>query len=309
MTTETPAPTPAPQPQASELQPNAAAPAAAPADGGAPANGEGQEPAETPSQTPEQIAEAERKRHEKNQRFGDLTKERNKAREEAAYWRGVAEAARNGTRPPEPPAPQAPTAPAGPPDPKDTAKYPAGEFDARYAADLAKFELRQEQEAERIRESARSAQEAARAEFEAGVARWQGVVEEAREAGEGFENAEAVLNSTTIPARSMDLITSADNPVHVAEYFGRNPKELRDVLAMPPMRQATLIAKLDHAISVNLAKAKPAATPAQPAPAAPQPSPAAMPTPVNGAGAAASFDPNKASFEEYKAARESGRFV
>lgn len=300
MSTETtPAATPTATPASTpELQPSAApAPAAAtPPDGGAtpaptasqpPVEGQPQPPAPAaPPSDPQQPSRVEK-------RFGDLTKQRNDAQAEAAYWRGVAEG-RGGT----PPAPQpaTPAAPAGPPDHNDAAKYPLGQFDPRYAADLAKHELRAEQEAERKAEAARTAQAETARTLEEGVQRWEGVVEEARNAGQGFENAESVLLARDVPRATMDLIVTAENKLHVAEYFGRKPEAKRALLSLPPIEQARAIGRLDAIISGNLRAAGGAApqSPPPPPPAAPQPSPAPIPTAVQ-SGPASSFNASTAA--------------
>jgi len=298
-----PAAEPVAQPQASELQPSAPAPA----DGGAPQTGEGQATGEQ-QQSDEAAAAAqaaaERKREEKNLRFGDLTKERNKAREEAAYWRGVAEAARNGQAPKEQAAPQAPTAPKGPPDPKD---YPQGQYDPRYTVDLAKHELRAEQEADRERQSTAEREAAVHREMEEGRARVESVIERAASIADenpDLAGAEGVLRLALVPLdrggisrHTADLITTADNPLHVAEYFARKPDDLRGLRSLPPIEQAKYIGKLDAMIGANLKRAasQPAPTPKP----APTPSPAAIPT-APAAGAPLQFNADTASFAEFE---------
>jgi hypothetical protein len=298
VTSETPAPAQpsasAPSTPASEL-PSGAAPAT---DGGAAPEQTQQQ--QTDQQQPVAPAAPEPAQPQQegraNRRFSDLSRERNQALQEAAYWRGVAEAARTGQQPPaQPQATPTPAQPSGPPNPAD---YPGKEYDPRYAADLAKHEIRMEQKAEAERQAEADRQAAENRAIAEGRTRWETVCQTARAAGEGFENAETVLTSRNVPRSTMDLITTSDNPVHVAEYFGRKPDDLRAVLAMPPLEQARAITRLDARISANLDRARaaaPASPPAPtPAPAPQQPSPVAIPTaPL--AGAPPRFNPAQAS--------------
>ncbi len=315
MTTENAAPaaepaTPAP---ASELQPGAAPPV----DGGAAPVVEGEAAPVVDAAPPVETEEEKSKKRERfDKRFSELSRTAREAELKAARLEGELNALRRNAQPSEP-APQAPAAaPLVAPDPKDAAKYPQGEFDARYIADLAKFELRKEMadEAEATKRSEGEA--AARAALAEGKARLDSTIETARAAAEGddgqyFENAPRFLEYAmhSLPTATVDLITESEFPVHVAELLGRD-KGMRDAfLKLNPLGQARYIGGLEAQIRplVKPNGARPASPPPPPPPA-PTPSPAAMPT-APGSGGVAPFDPNKASFDEYKAARESGRFV
>lgn len=302
-TTQTaPAETPAAQPQATELQPQAQAPAL---DGVAEQTGA----PETPEQQPQDVEnEGERsaKRERFDKRFSELTRRAREAELRAAEERGrriaLEDALRLGVKTPGAETAQAPAQPAGPPNPDDFAQ---GRYDPDFAIAMAEFRFEQKLKAEK--EAAATAEREAAEERSAqeGRARWEDVCGQAEQAGQGFENALSVLESRTVPRATMDLITTADNPLHVAEYFGRKPDQLRAVLALTPLEQARHITRLDVAISGNLraSQARPAATPAPVT--APTPSPAAMPTAPAG-GAAAPFDPNKGSMEDFVRWRNGG---
>lgn len=282
-----PAETPAAQPQATELQPQANAPAP---DGVAEQPGA---PAQPPEQPEARLDAPPREEGRANKRFSDLSRERNQAREEAAYWKGVAEAARAGQ--PQPAAQPQAVQPSGPPDPES---FPQGRYDPDYAIAMAEYRFEQKLKTEK--EAAATAErEAAEARtVQEGRARWEGVCEQAERAGQGFENALSVLESRDVRRPTMDLITTAEHPLHVAEYFGRKPDQLRALLDLPIVEQARHIARLDVRISDNI-RASQARQVETPAPVtAPTPSPAAMPTAPAG-GSAAPFDPNKGSMEDF----------
>lgn len=308
--TAAPAAEPVAPSQASELPPSAPAPA----DGGAPQEGEGQAPVEQQQPAPAQASEEEtnKKRERFDKRFSDLSKAAREAEREAAYWRGVAEASRTNGQQQQTPAPQAPAKPAGPPDPKD---YPQGVYDPRYTVDLAKHELRVEQAQERDQQTAAEREAATHREMEEGRNRVESIIERAASVADenpDLANAESVLRLAFVPLdrggisrHTADLITTADNPLHVAEYFGRKPEDLRELRKLPAIEQAKYIGKLDAMIGANLRRAA-----AQPAPAAapkpaPTPSPAAIPTaPV--AGGVAPYDPNKGSMDDFVRWRAGG---
>lgn len=305
-----PAATPTETPAASELQPGAQPQAAqAPADGDA-QQAEGQaQPAEQPQEQPVESEEQKDKKRERfDRRFSDLSKQAREAREEAAYWRGVAEAARRGGQA-EPEPAQAAPAELVAPNPKD---FPQGEYDPKYVAALAKHELRLEQRAEAEAAAKREAEKAAREAFQAGAQRLRQTLDKAEEAADGaqgqyFANAPLVLREAarTLPPAVVDLITEAENPIHVAELIGRgglkdDPLDLGKLKSLSPAQAARKIAKLDAFVTLRLqAQAQPPkpATPPAPPPA-PQPSPAPIPT-VTPTGAAPSIDPNKGSMDDY----------
>lgn len=308
-------------PASTEL-PNGAA--AAPPDGVA-ASAEPAAPEATPAEGEgtEQTAQPQQPSR-KDMRFADLTKERNKAREEAAYWRGIAEAARMGQNAPKPPSSEAP--PAAPADPEpDPAAFAGKEWDPAYLREVARWEGRQE--ARRLAEETKQSQareteaQAAHREFEEGRQRFIEARDiQAREIEEQFPQYAGAVTETLdniarmepprTPGRLIDIVTLAENPAWVAAALATKSGLLQQIAGLSPERRALAIGKIDAQISANLANAqtapRPAPTPAPSAAAAPSnPNPAPTPPPtINGRGAVPSIDPNKANMDDYKRWRE-----
>lgn len=296
----------APQAPASELQPQASTPVA---DGGAEGNAGEVQPQETQQPEGESQEQANKKRERFDRRFSELSRAAREAEIRAARFEGELNALRNLQRPQEP-TPQAPAKPAGPPDPKS---YPQGEFDPRYAADLAKHEIREEQRAEAQRIASEERQAAERAATMQGFERLESTIDRAYEVAQGeqgqyFENAPRFLEyaKANLSRQTVDLITKSEYPVHVAEVLGRDAQRVHDLRAMSVADQAMFIGDLNAQIRARVKPAQPAA---QPAPAAakpaPTPQPAAFPT-APAAGGVAPFDPNKGSMEDFVRWRNGG---
>lgn len=244
-------------------------------------------------------------------RFTEITRERNQAQIEAAEARAEARTLRsileNGGKLPSVPGQpnsQHLAAQNGPPDPTDFERYPLGENDWRFAKDMAKFELRQEQ-------NQAETKKAADAEFEAGRARFIEVVKEAEDISaemEGeTEGAVRLLKTLAQDGRNtplIDQINATDNPVWIAETLARNPKLRAEVFAMNPIQRGIALGRMDGDITRDLNEQ--AAKRAQVAPSTPQPQPT---TQANGRGAGPVFNPEKADTGDYIAARQSGRYV
>jgi len=247
-----------------------------------------------------EVAKANANRERGQRRYSDLTRERNAALEEAAYWRGVAEAKAQGQQPPAQPQgqpAQANALPNGAPNPD---AYPAGEFDGQYIRDLARFEAKNILAEERQHE-------AQAREFETGRERFSNAISLAE--GEGFEDGARTLAQIARADRStVDIITAAENPHWIGQHFAVNPQDLQYAMRLPPAQRAMFIGKLDARFSAYIA-ATPAPAPvkapaSQPAPVSQQPTP----TPQLGGRGVSHFNPETASYEEYRAAREAGRF-
>ena len=328
MSTETPTGQEQHAPATSEL-PNGAP--AAPADGGvAPEQQTQQEPTPEAEAAAAAAAEDARKRKERNERFGDLTKQRNKALEEAAYWRGVAEASRGQQAPQAPQQQSEPQVNADPePDPN---AFPGKEFDPGYAKAVAAWAGRQE--ARRLAEEDRKA----RTEAEAKTAEERAFNEgrerffEARDQADALEDANpqyvglvtATLDNIAraeplgTPGRLVDIVTQVENKAWVVAALGSKPGLLQQIQTLNPTQRAIAIGKIDAQISANLRSpnapapkpqaAAPASAPANGASVAPPSNPAGITPPpaLNGKGSAVpQIDPNKASMEDYVRWRES----
>jgi hypothetical protein len=300
---------PAAQPTSAELQQGVVA---APVDGAGVPNVQQPTEGEGEGQQPDASDRPETPEHRRlNKRFSDYAQRTREAEIRAARAEAEVEAYRRmGVRPqPETQQPVAqPTLDNAEPDPN---AYPGGEWDPQYVKDSARFEARQEfaEQAQRQRDLA---------EFEAGRQRYQQTLAQADElAGqsEDFANAPRYLELIGRHDReTSDMVLGAENPVHVAEWIGRNPDLARKLASMHPFHRAAQIGRIDATISANIAAAsrRPAPAP-EPGPAAqaptlaPQPAPGPSPT-LTGRGAAPGFnpyDPNVTQ-EQYNAWRASG---
>lgn len=302
-----PVDTTAAQPATTELQPGQGVPA----DGVVPAEEAQPDAAAQAAAAEAEARKAEDNRNRANRRFSDLTRERNAAIEEAAYWRGVAEAKAGGQQQPQQqPQPQPSPAQAGAaPNPNDTNRYPGGEFDPQYMRDLARFEARQELQAI-------EAERAKQREFETGRERYHAALDaidtEEFDGNPTGQAAETIARIARADRTLCDTITAAQNPAWIAEHFARFPSDVSYALSLPPVQRALLIGQLDAKYGAYAA-ARPRHTPAQQQQAAPAPqaSPAPQLTPapqVNGRGSSPNFNPETASYEEYAKARAEGRF-
>lgn len=291
----------APQAPAPELQPSAPAPA----DGGAtPAPAEANAPEPQPT---ESVEEQNKKRERFDRRFSDLTQRARDAELRAARAEGEAAALRAmQQRPNEPTPSQAAPAEDRAPDSKDKSKYPLGDYDPRYAVDLAKFEIRQDARREQEASEQREQQAAEERAITEGFTRLETTIERAQELADGengqyFENAPRFLEQAkrTMPRTAVDLITKSDVAVHIAEVLGRDPKAAAAYAKSEPLDQAAYIGELSARIRTAIAQhqRQPAPTKTRPAPT---PSPAPMPVVPHG-GAAPSFNPENAPFSEFEA--------
>lgn len=307
MTTETP-PAPAfPAPVTAELSPEVAAPQA----NGAVAS-DTQPQTEPAPQTADDAAKADAGRFKG--RISDLTRDRNTAREEAAYWRGIAEARQAGQT--------SQAAPPPPPQPVDLEPSPddfAGkEFDPKYLRAVAKWEGRQEvkraQEAMTVRQAEEAYEAEATRAFEAGRTRFIEARQDAEIIEEQHPQYAGVVAQTLdniaraeqpgTPGRLVDVLTQAENRAWVVAALATKPGLLNQVMALDPTSRALAIGKIDAQISANLRSASTAQA-AQPKPA-PSAIPPVQPTPMlNGKGAAPSINPDTASMQDYVRWRES----
>lgn len=273
-----------------ELQP--AAPGA-PVDGGAPVGDENAAPEPEPAPQPQPD------KRSAQYRFAELSSQKRAAEIRAERAEAQLQVYRDlGITPPgQQPQPRpAPMAQAeGPPSPDD---YHQGHTDPEYIADVAAYHGR------KAFEDAQ-AQSAKRQEIEVKANKYRTVFDDAEKAA-AADPAEFGLAADVLwnlghseDLVTQDLIAESDNPVHLAEWFGRNPQMLQQVQRMPPLQRARAIAQYDFAIGNALRSPAPQPAPA-PAAAAPAPTPAPTPTPiVNGGRTPLAFDPNTASQAQF----------
>lgn len=328
MSTETPPAQVAPA--VTELSTDAVA---APADGVTAPESQQDDGQPDPS-APEGDGGKETPEHRKPQyRFNQMAADRNKAREEAAYWRGIAEAAQRGQNAqPAPPAP-APAQPEADPEPNPNDFD--GEFGSQYLRAVARWEGRQE--ARKIRDDERKAADTERTQTQereaiaAGQQRYHAAIEAVDSIAEEFpqyaDAASKMFSALNVEAGQrkdtsvLDALTATHNPQWVAAAIATEMVTLDDGREIPRHQyfrslsrteQVLEIGRLDWRIAQTLRQsdqpAKPAAKPpaATATPNAPAPPPQAQPATatLNGRGAVLSFNPN-GSVEEYIAWRKS----
>ena len=303
------------------VQPEAELPnaGAAPAPDGA--SGQDQTQSQPPAegeQEGEVDARAEKPEHRRAaSRFSDLTRERNRAIEEAAYWRGVAEASRGQNARPDAvqEAPQQPQQPSDPePNPAD---FVGKEYDPAYLKAIARWEGRQEVKAATQAaktEAAREAEErVAYQRFEEGRTRFVEARQNAEAIEEQYPNyAGAVVSMFDeiaraeppgTPNRLIDVITQSENPEWVVAALRTKDGLRQQIYSLDPVSRALAIGRIDAQISANLRASAQAARPASQSAKAPassaQQTQVTPPAQVNGRGASPSFDPNKGSVDDY----------
>ena len=229
----------------SELPPAAHA---APADGGV-----APEQQQAVDEQPQAPPAPPQQQSRKDVRFSDLTRERNSAREEAAYWRGIAEArAQNSPQPaaqqPEPAAEQDPR-----PDP---AAFEGGKFSEDYLEAVAAWNgreaFRQAQTKAAEAEAARAEEAKRKSEQDAGLERYNAARTEADKLG--YHDGADLLDR--LPIAVVDDITDSDHPAHVAEWLARNPEHAEALPTLSPRKRAQFIGALDAQIGAVLYKAK-----------------------------------------------------
>ena len=247
-------------------------------------------------QQPEQVEQAqqpEQKPTRFDRRISDLLRENRQKAEEAAYWRGKAEARNAGI-------PQTPElaepAKANPDAEPDPTAYALGEFDPAYIRDLARHTVRQER-----LEADRQAQEAAA--FEAGKQRFFAAYEATLEAG--FEAGAEFLVDIARERDLADAIAEAEDPGVAAQYIALNPADWQRVSRMSPTQRAVQIDRITQTVRARLAQGSQQGR--QNAPAAPQNNAPAQPTPalqatptISGRGAGPAFNPETASLLEFE---------
>lgn len=211
-----------------------------------------------------------------------LAKER-EAREEAAYYKGLAQRQQpTDAKPAASPTLHPDLAQYVGKEPDPTA-FPAGEFDPAYLDARVDFKLRQREATQAMAQRQQAARQQATA-FQAKVA---SIVEAG--ASKYGDFAEKALRSD-VPLNDAMLreIADSDAGADVAYFLGNNPAEARRIASLPANRVAREIGRIEE----RLARAKDAPTP--------QPSTAPDPAPrVVRGGNVGQRDPSRMSMSEY----------
>lgn len=108
----------------------------------------------------------------------------------------------------------------------------------------------------------------------------------------GLDGAALIASGGDVPFTQamFDALTVSERPAVIADHLGRNPQEAARIAALSAAQQGVELARLEARLA-----SQPRTTNAPPPPS------------TVGARALASADPSSMSFEQYKAARESGQ--
>jgi hypothetical protein len=160
-------------------------------------------------------------------RIDEITRQRHEAQREAAYWRGIAEAAQ----------PKAAQAEAEEPKPEAFEDYGA------YVKALAKFEARALVKAEFEQRSAQQAQEVK-------ATTWQQRAEAVKAELPDFEQ---VMAASTAPmSKAMaEVIQESDIGPKVAYHLAQNPEIASRLSRMEPLAAAREIGRIEASLSVK----------------------------------------------------------
>lgn len=159
------------------------------------------------------------------ERIDEITRQRHEAQREAAYWKGIAEAA------------QPKEAPAEEPKPEAFEDYGA------YVKALAKFEARALVKAELEQQRAQQAQEAQ-------ATTWQQRAEAVKAELPDFDR---VMSTSTAPmsAAMAQVIKESDVGPKVAYHLAQNPEIATRISRLEPMAAAREIGRLEASLSVK----------------------------------------------------------
>ena len=161
------------------------------------------------------------------ERIDEITRQRHEAQREAAYWRGIAEAAQ----------PKAAPAEAEEPKPEAFEDYGA------YVRALAKFEANAQTEALLTQQRTQQAQEAQ-------ATTWQQRAEVAKTELPDFDQ---VMAASTAPMSNAmaEAIKSSDIGPKVAYHLAQNPDIAARLSRLEPMAAAREIGRLEASLSVK----------------------------------------------------------
>lgn len=180
-------------------------------------------------------------------RISELTAARRETERDRDYWRDMA--MRTHAQPPQE---QKPTGPAPlpadlaarvgqPPRPED---FPAGEFDPKFIAAVARHEILSEAATEAAKQREAANRRAAQERTTRISTSWQ---EKAAAAAASYPDFADVVMQPDVPVTEhmAEVMADLDGGAHVAYYLGKNPTEARRIANLPPMRQATELGKIE----------------------------------------------------------------
>lgn len=268
--------------------------APAPAEVAAPEVNEVPEAVEQPvvnepeSATGEQVEENQKP--EQTKAVKELIAQRKKrqiAEQEAAYWRGVAEAATKKEQVTPQPQQQNPDGAPVEPDPNQFSDFDTYErAKEKYLVDRAKYEFKLEMKAEQEKQKAQVLQTS-----------FQQKIEEAARADEEF--AEIVMDKTLpVSPQMLRVIQEADYPVELLKWLSENRQEATKLYHLDPIAVTRELVKIETKLTAKPAQPNPPKKVSQ--------APAPIPT-VTPAGATI-VDEDDLPIEEYHRRRTKAMF-
>lgn len=229
----------------------------------------------------------------------DQRKRRQKAEQEAAYWRGVAEARAAGTTPPPPavtpPVPAAPTAPVAPATPNIDDFATFDEYDKamraydkekeEYLVAVTEFRMTQKFQQQQIQKQQNQTQQ-----------NFQQRLEKAAEADPTILD---IAADPTLPVSKwmVPVLQESDVAPELLKYLHNNRGEAARIASLPPMLAAKEMGVIEAGI-----KTKPAPEPPKKVSSAPEPIPTVTPS---GGG---TIDEGDLPIDEYIKRRNKAQF-
>lgn len=166
------------------------------------------------------------------------------------------------------PAPKEAPKVEGAPKPTDTLpngedKYPLGEYDPNYIADVTKFTFKVEMEADRNRQEQERKANEAKAEYEALSSTWSEKLDKARETYPDLDDSNAALEDAF---RGLEpkygemlakTIMSLGNGPDVLHYLGQNIEEAKKIVSSGPIMAPAHLGRLDARFDKETEEKKP----------------------------------------------------
>lgn len=180
-------------------------------------------------------------------RISELTAARREADRDRDYWRDMA--MRVHAQPPQPQKPEGPTplpadlaARIGPsPRPED---FPAGEYDPKYIAAMARHDLLSEAAREAVTQREAANSRAAQERTARISTAWQ---DKAAKAAAQYPDFADVVMAPDVPVTDdmAEIMADLDGGAHVAYWLGKNPAEARRIASLSPKRQAAELGRIE----------------------------------------------------------------
>lgn len=201
--------------------------------------------------------DAPKKKNTVQERIDELTKARREAEREADRWRAIAEErerSQGKTKETEEPkgsdtTPESDTPKA--PDPTDKDKYPLGDLDPQYSADMVDYKLEQRIAELNATQQKSEQQRAEQARAEALLEEWTGKLAAAEESHEDFRETVESLESAfegVDPQYGQFLaetVMRMEKGPDVLYHLAKNPDDVAKLIASDPVNAALALGRLE----------------------------------------------------------------